>query len=132
MGAGQECPAHNTAGAGGVSNEGELRTLPQDISKQTMDDWKDSAAEYVRSDLFSHKQFVFDEDLVLNGRIQKLVCNGINIAGVDRARLFWEEKGGKVIVRNTFQRKRQAAQNAMKLAFRGKFNFSYNVNEWIF
>ena len=132
MGAGQECPAHNTAGAGGVSNEGELRTLPQDISKQTMDDWKDSAAEYVRSDLFSHKQFVFDEDLVLNGRIQKLVCNGINIAGVDRARLFWEEKGGKVIVRNTFRRKRQAAQNAMKLAFRGKFNFSYNVNEWIF
>ena len=132
MGAGQECPAHNTTGAGGVSNEGELRTLPQDISKQTMDDWKDSAAEYVRSDLFSHKQFVFDEDLVLNGRIQKLVCNGINIAGVDRARLFWEEKGGKVIVRNTFRRKRQAAQNAMKLAFRGKFNFSYNVNEWIF
>ena len=107
MGAGQECPAHNTAGAGGVSNEGELRTLPQDISKQTMDDWKDSAAEYVRSDLFSHKQFVFDEDLVLNGRIQKLVCNGINIAGVERARLFWEEKGGKVIAQNTFQRKRR-------------------------
>ena len=132
MGARQEGPAHATVGAGGISNQGELRTLPQEVSKQTADDWKDSAAEYVRSDLFSHKQFVFDEDLVLNGRIQKLVCNGINIAGVDRARLFWEEKGGKVIVRNTFRRKRQAAQNAMKLAFRGKFNFSYNVNEWIF
>jgi hypothetical protein len=34
--------------------------------------------------------------------------------------VFWEEKGGKESVRNTFRRKRQAAQNAMKLAFRGK------------
>ena len=128
MGAGQECPAHTAVGAGGVPNQGGLRTLPQDISKQTMDDWKDSAAEYVRSDLFSHKQFVFDDELEVNGSIQKLVCNGINIAGAERARLFWEEKGGKVIVRNTFRRKRQAAQNAMKLAFRGNLNFTYNFN----
>jgi hypothetical protein len=34
-----------------------LRTLPQDISKQTLDDWKDSAAEYVRTELFAKKQF---------------------------------------------------------------------------
>jgi hypothetical protein len=44
-----------------VRGEGEavgLRTLPQDISKQTLDDWKDSAAEYVRTELFAKKQFV--------------------------------------------------------------------------
>jgi hypothetical protein len=86
-----------------------------------MDGWKDSAAEYVRAGLFDKKQFVTDEELVMGGSIQKLVCTYINICGGERARaFFWEEKGGKESVRNTFCRKRQAAQNAMKLAFRGK------------
>jgi hypothetical protein len=42
------------------------------------------------------------------------ICDG------ERARVFWEEKGGKGSVQNAFHRKRQAAQNAMKLAFKGK------------
>jgi hypothetical protein len=69
-----------------------LRTLPQDISKQTLDDWKDSAAEYVRTELFK-KQFVRDEQLVAGGAIQVLVCNYIKICGKERARIFWDEKG---------------------------------------
>jgi serine/threonine-protein kinase RIO1 len=98
----------------------DMQRLPQEVCKQTLDDWKDSAAEYVRADLFDKKQFVTDEELVMGGSIQKLVCTYINICGGERARVFWEEKGGKESVRNTFRRKRQAAQNAMKLAFRGK------------
>jgi serine/threonine-protein kinase RIO1 len=82
--------------------------------------WKDSAAEYVQAELFDKKQFVTDEELVMGGSIQKLVCTYINICGGERARVFWEEKGGKESVRNTFRRKQQAAQNATKLAFRGK------------
>jgi hypothetical protein len=71
--------------------------------------------------LFDKKQFVTDEELVMGGSIQKLVCTYIiNIYGGERARVFWEEKGGKESVRNTSRRKRQAAQNAMTLAFRGK------------
>ena len=97
-----------------------LRTMPQDVCKETIDDWKDSAAEYVRSELFDKKQFVVDSELGMGGSIQKLVCNSLNIAGETRARVFWDEKGGKETVRNTFRRKRQSAQNAMKLAFRGK------------
>jgi hypothetical protein len=65
--------------------------LPQDISKQTLDDWKDSAAEYVRTELFAKKQFVRDEQLVAGGAIQVLVCN--IICGKERARIFWDEKG---------------------------------------
>ena len=53
--------------------------------------------------------------------IQRLVYAHIHVSGGERARIYWEEKGGKETVRNTFRRKRQAAQNAMKLAFRGKF-----------
>jgi hypothetical protein len=71
--------------------------------------------------LSDKKQFVTDEELVLmGGSIQKLVCAYINICGGERARVLWEEKGGKESVRNTFCRKRQAAQKATKLAFRGK------------
>jgi hypothetical protein len=112
-----------------VRGEGEavgLRILPQDISKQTLDDWKDSAAEYVRTELFAKKQFVRDEQLVAGGAIQVLVCNYIKICGKERARIFWDEKGGKETVRNTFRRKRQAAQNSMKLAFRGKCGSAKN------
>ena len=106
--------------AGDPTRGGELRTLPQEVVKQTVADWKDSAAEYVRLVIFDKKQFVSDEELAMHGDIQKLVCAKIHICGEERARIFWEEKGGKETVRNTFRRKRQAAQNAMKLAFRGK------------
>jgi hypothetical protein len=41
----------NTTGA-------EMQRLPQEVCKQTLDDWKDSAAEYLRAELFDKKQFV--------------------------------------------------------------------------
>jgi hypothetical protein len=102
------------------TTHGELRRLPEELCKHTIDDWKDSAALYVRQKLFDKKQFVTDDELVMGGNIQKLVCEYINLSGGERARLFWEERGGMETIRNTFRRKRQAAQNAMKLAFRGK------------
>ena len=96
------------------------RALPQGLCKQTVADWKDATADYVRTQLFDKKQFVSDEDLVMGGHIQKLVAFEIHISGLGRQRLFWEEQGGMTTVRNTVRKKRQAAQNAMKLAFRGK------------
>ena len=113
--------------AGGGQYEGDdthrelVRTLPEVPSKGTIDDWKDTAAEYVRSDLFDKKQFVLDCDLAWGRKIQKLVIINLHIEGETRARRFWDETGGKETVRNTFRRKRQSAQNAMKLAFRGKY-----------
>jgi hypothetical protein len=71
--------------------------------------------------LFDNKQFLVTyEELVMGGSIQKLVGAYITICGGEMARVFWEEKEGKESLRITFCRKRQAAQNAMKLAFRGK------------
>jgi hypothetical protein len=67
------------------------------------------------------KQFITDEEIGIGGSIQKLVFAYINISGSERARSFWEERGGKETARKTFRRKQQAAQNAMKLAFRGKY-----------
>ncbi len=96
-------------------------TLPEEVSKITLADWHDSAAEYIRSELFNKKQFADDEELMMGGRIQELVCVNIHICGLERARLYWDEKGGKERVRRSFRRKRQAAQNAMKLAFAGKY-----------
>ena len=96
-------------------------TLPEEVSKVTLADWHDSAAEYIRSELFNKKQFADDEELMMGGRIQELVCVNIHICGAERARLYWDEKGGKERVRRSFRRKRQAAQNAMKLAFAGKY-----------
>jgi hypothetical protein len=105
----------------GAGVDGPVRVLPQEVTKNTLDDWHDSAAEYVRSELFAKKQFVDDEELVMGCAIQRLVCAHIHVSGGERARIYWEEKGGKETVRNTFRRKRQAAQNAMKIAFRGKY-----------
>ena len=101
-----------------------LQTLPEEVSKDTLTDWNDSAAEYVQSGLFEQKQFMDDEELVMGSTIQQLVCTHIHISGIDRARMYWDEKGGKEMVRNTFRRKRQTASNAMKLAFRGKWIYT--------
>ena len=98
-----------------------VRTLSQEVSKTTLDDWHDSAAEYVRQQVFDKKQFVDDGDLIMGHQIQMLVCANLHIRGVERAKQYWDEKGGKETVRNTFRRKRQAAQQAMKLAFRGTY-----------
>jgi hypothetical protein len=114
---GQELQERNDS----TTNSAEMQRLPEEVCKQTLDDWRDSAAEYVRAELFDKKQFITDEEIGMGGSIQKLVCAYINISGSERARSFWEEQGGKETVRKTFRRKRQAAQNAMKLAFRGKY-----------
>jgi hypothetical protein len=107
------------AGQAGETN-GDVRALPQQLCKQTLCEWKDGTADYVRTKLFHKQQFVSDEDLVMGGHIQKLVSKELHISGIERQRLFWEEQGGMTTVRNTVRKKRQAAQNAMKLAFRGK------------
>jgi hypothetical protein len=67
------------------------------------------------------KQFITDEEIGMGGSIQKLVCAYINVSSSERAIRFWEERGGKETVRKTIRRKWQSAQNAMKLAFRGKY-----------
>jgi hypothetical protein len=38
-----------------------------------MDDWKDSAADYIQAKLFGKKEFVTDEEFAMSGSIQKLV-----------------------------------------------------------
>ncbi len=103
-----------------VDHGGLVRTLPPQLCKQTLADWKDATADYVRTKLFDKKQFVTDEYLMMGGQIQKLVAFELHISGLERQRIFWEEQGGMTTVRNTVRKKRQAAQNAMKLAFRGK------------
>jgi hypothetical protein len=80
----------------------ELWTLPDQMCKHTIADWKDITALYVWQKLFDKKQFVMDEELMFGGTIQKLVCTDINISGDERARQFWNGKGGKEMVRNTF------------------------------
>ncbi len=51
------------------------RALPQGLCKQTVADWKDATADYVRTKLFDKQQFVSDEDLVMGGHIQKNWCH---------------------------------------------------------
>ena len=96
--------------------------LPEEVNKITLADWKDSAASHVRQQqLIDKKQFVSDSKLVFGGTIQKLVCSNTNMSNGKRAQMLWDERGGKETVRSAFCRKRQAAQNAMKIAFRGEW-----------
>ena len=98
-----------------------LQVLPLVWDKSSLDDWKDSAAECVRGNIFAKQQFlVSDACLDMGGYIQRHVTNFIHVSSETRICQFWEEKGGRETVRNTFQRKRQAAQNAMKIAFKGR------------
>ena len=98
-----------------------LQVLPLVWDKTSLDDWKDSAAECVRANIFAKQQFlVSDACLDMGGYIQRHVTNFINVSSETRIRQFWEEKGGRETVRNTFRRKRQAAQNAMKIDFKGR------------
>jgi hypothetical protein len=101
--------------------EGLVPTLPEEICKETIAEWNDAAGDYVRDKMFAKIQFVTDADLVTGGRIQLLVTKELHINGEERKRQFWEEHGGRSTVRNTVRKKRQTAQNAMKLAFRGEF-----------
>ena len=102
--------------------EGEvIPQLPNRMIANSVDDWNQGAADCVRTSIFPKKQFlVSDADLDMGGIIQKHVANYIHITNIERLQMFWEEHGGRETVRNTFCRKRQAAQNAMKIAFKGK------------
>jgi hypothetical protein len=73
----------------------EQQILSEQASKQTLADWKDSAAQCVRQQLFDKKQFVTDKELAFGGNIQKLVCADINVSGDERALQFWNERGGR-------------------------------------
>ena len=77
-------------------------TLPEEVSKITLADWHDSAAEYIRSELFVKKQFADDDELKMGGQIQKLVCFNIHICGLERDRVYWAEMGGEERVRHSF------------------------------
>jgi hypothetical protein len=61
----------------------ELQRLPEEVCKQTLDDWRD-----VQAELFDKKQFITDEEIGIGDSIQKLVCAYINISGVERARIY--------------------------------------------
>ena len=54
--------------------------LPEQVNKHTLADWKDSAATFVRQQLFDKKQFVTDKELMFGGTIQELVYTDINIS----------------------------------------------------
>jgi hypothetical protein len=103
----------------------DLGLLQESLSKSSIEEWKETAAECVRNDLFNKKQFlVNDKELDMGGTIQKLIANKLNIDNEKKMIIFWNEGGGRETVRNAFRKKRQSAQNAMKLAFRGKTNES--------
>ena len=103
-----------------AGEDNTVPTLPQAVCKETVAEWNDAASDYVRGKMFDKKQFVTDADLEMGGHIQKLVAKELHINGPERQRQFWEEHGGRVTIRNTVRKKRQSAQNSMKLAFRGK------------
>lgn len=98
----------------------EVQQLPQKLCNETVAEWNDAAGDYVRTKMFDRKQFVTDADLTMGGHIQKLVALELHISGAERQRQFWEDHGGRATIRNTVRKKRQAAQNSMKLAFRGE------------
>ena len=78
------------------------------------------ASDFIRGKMFDRKQFVTDADLEMGVHIQKLVALELHINGPKRQRQFWEEHGGRIMIRNTVRKKWQTAQNSMKSAFQGK------------
>ena len=99
----------------------QVRELPLQMDQNAIEDWNQGAADCVRSSIFAKQQFlVNDACLDMGGMIQKHVAKYIHVSSGERLRMFWEVNGGRETVRNTFRRKRQAAQNAMKIAFKGK------------
>ena len=100
----------------------DVRELPVQMDPNTIEDWNQGAADCVRASIFAKQQFlVSDRCLDMGGIIQKHVANYIHVSSVERLQIFWDKHGGTETVRNTFRRKRQAAQNAMKIAFKGKW-----------
>ncbi len=61
-----------------------LQVLPLVWDKSSLDDWKDSAAECVRGNIFAKQQFlVSDACLDMGGYIQRHVTNFINVSSVE-------------------------------------------------
>jgi hypothetical protein len=91
-----------------------LQVLPQVMDKGKVEDWKEEAAGCVRENIFPKQQFlVSDAHLDMGGYIQRHVTKFIYVSSWSTSRLFWEEHGRREMVRNTFRRKWQAAQNKM-------------------
>jgi hypothetical protein len=91
------------------------------LTPSTTEEWKETAAECVGNDLFSKKQFLAnDGELDMSGTVQKIVARKLNMTNEKRMVIFWNEGGGRETVRNIFFKKRQPAQNGMKLAFKGE------------
>jgi hypothetical protein len=100
---------------------GLVPELETSLTPSTTEEWKETAAECVRNDLFSKKQFlVNDAEPDMGGTIQKIVARKLNITNEKRMVIFWNEGGGRETARNMFRKKRQSAQNGMKLAFKGE------------
>ena len=107
------------------NRDNSLGLLEVSLTKSTLEEWKVTAAECARNDLFNKKQFlVNDKELDMGGTAQKLIANKLNTTNEKRMIIFWNEGGGRETARSASRKKRQAAQNAMKLAFRGKTNES--------
>ena len=86
---------------------------------QTKQEWKDDAAEHVRTTLFWKKPFVKDEELQFGSNIQQLICIHLHINSENTASKFWNVWGGREEVRMAFRRKRQVVSMAVKKAFFG-------------
>jgi hypothetical protein len=100
---------------------GLVPELEASLSRSTTEEWKETAAESVRNDLFSKKQFLANNgQLDMGGTVEKIVARKLNTTKEKRMVIFWNQGGGRETVRNTFRKKRQSAQNGVKLAFKGK------------
>ena len=86
-----------------------VQALPQELCKETVDEWNDTAGDYVRAKMFDRKQFVTDADLEMGGHIQKLVAfelhivvpndrdsSGRNMVGGQRSGILFEKNGRRL------------------------------------
>jgi hypothetical protein len=61
-----------------------MHRLNCEVCKQILDDWTDSAAEYLLDELFNKKHFVTDEELVMDGSVRIY-----HYLQQERAKVFW-------------------------------------------
>ena len=59
----------------------QVRTLLQEVCKETVAEWNDTAGDFARTGKFDRKQFVIDADLLeMDGHIKKLVTMELHIS----------------------------------------------------
>ena len=91
---------------GGGKETNLLPELEVSLTQGTIEEWKETAVECVRNEMFNKKQFlVNDRELDMGGTIQKLIARKLNITNHKRMSIFWEEGGGRGTVRNSFRKK---------------------------